>query len=65
MYKKFQLFSCVFLLGLIGVPSVFAGIVTSGLIQDLDANVGVTTNGTEVTAWANQAPSGGDARTNL
>jgi len=54
------LVSCVMLFGLVKVPSAFAGIVTSGLIQDLDADVGITASGTSVSAWANQAPSGGD-----
>ncbi len=36
-------------------------IVTSGLIQDLNADLGVTTSGpTNVTDWANQAAGGGD-----
>ena len=34
--------------------------VTSGLIQDLDAEVGVTTSGTDVTAWVNQGSAGDD-----
>lgn len=35
-------------------------IISSGLIQDLDADVGVTAAGSDVSAWANQAASGGD-----
>ncbi|MCP4451866.1 MAG: hypothetical protein GY809_10420, partial [Planctomycetes bacterium] len=60
MYRKCLLVCCVWLLGLAGIPSAFAGITTEGLIQDLNADAGVTVSGTDVTAWANQAPSGGD-----
>ena len=38
--------------------------VTSGLIQDLDAEVGVTRSGNDVTAWANQGSAGDDVSTN-
>ncbi len=49
----------VCMIGLLAV-SANAAIVSSGLIQNLDAELGVTLNGFNVSAWANQAASGGD-----
>lgn len=55
---------CLIAPALIAVaPWASAEIVTSGLIQDLDADVGVVEAGGEgsgVTAWENQAAAGGD-----
>jgi len=43
------------------ITRLTSGTVVAGdLIQDLDAEAGVTTSGPDVTAWANQAASGGD-----
>ena len=42
------------------ITRLASGVVTSDLIQDLDAEEGVTTSGSDVTAWANQAADGGD-----
>ena len=64
---KQVMLACV-ALGLLwqGPVVCLAGIATSGLIQDLDADKGVTLAGTDVLAWANQAPNGGDdVATNL
>jgi hypothetical protein len=44
----------------LGSVAVAGGIIKPGLIQDLDAELGVTVAGAEVTAWDNQASSGGD-----
>ena len=41
-----------------------AQITTTGLIQDLDADVGVATSGSSVTSWANQGTGGDSVSTN-
>lgn len=47
-------------LGLSAASTNASTLITSGLIQDLDADAGVTLSGSQVTGWANQAGSGGD-----
>jgi hypothetical protein len=49
---------------LISNETAHAAIVASGLIQDLNPDVGVATSGSNVTTWTNQGSAGDDVATN-
>ncbi|MDD5705600.1 MAG: hypothetical protein PHR35_06720 [Kiritimatiellae bacterium] len=52
--------ACAALLVVGQMGPVRAGVVTNGLIQDLDANAGVVSDANGVSAWSNQVAGAGD-----